>query len=40
MWYVIMFVLTLLDIKIENRKNMMFNVWLADDNLYGKWLFT
>ena len=35
--YVLLF---LLDIKIKNRQKYMFNVRLAGDHLYGKWLFT
>ena len=35
--YVLLF---LLDIKIENRKKIMFNVMLPGDHLYGKWLLT
>ena len=29
-----------LDIKTENRENRCFNVRLAGDHLYGKWLLT
>ena len=39
MWCGVTFLFFLLDIKIENRKNGIFNVRLTDDHMYGKWLF-